>query len=336
MPESILFIRLDKIGDLVCTLCSDDHPGLNEYSKHWLITKGLEFIPSHSVPKRKYSTLTKDWQGFKDLYVILKTKPFIASVSFQCPWWVHFLLFFFRIPIRVGVLSQWHSFLFLNTGLRQKRSRAEAHEADYNFALVELLVQKLKPNPSVAKSPRPPTPILILQADDHEPLLRKWRLTPGCYFIIHPGMAGSALNWPQQNYINFINLFHSEFPDIQIVITGTPADSDYLNAIVSTFKSKDYFINLQSQLNSEELLSLISASRGVLAPSTGVLHLAASLGVPTFGIFSPLTVQRPTRWGPRGRFTRTYVPRDDQQSSLAMAELEIFSQFKDEFRKTLP
>ena len=77
----ILFIRLDKIGDLVCTLCADDHPSLKEDSKHWLISKNLEFIPEHAVPKRKYSSLTKDWQGFKDLYQILKDSYFDASVD---------------------------------------------------------------------------------------------------------------------------------------------------------------------------------------------------------------------------------------------------------------
>ena len=145
MQKKILFIRLDKIGDLICTLCTDDHPSLKEYSKHWLIAKNLDYIPDHAVPKRIFSSISKDSGGFSELYHILKTNSFDASVSFQCPWWVHFLLFYFKIPIRVGVLSQWHSFLFLNAGIRQKRSQASKHEADYNFDLVNYLAKKLDP-----------------------------------------------------------------------------------------------------------------------------------------------------------------------------------------------
>lgn len=345
MTERILFIRLDKIGDLVCTLCSDDHPDLKEYSKHWLISEGLEFIPDHAVPKREFSTLTKDKQGFFDLYYFLKANQFIASVSFQCPWWVHFLLFYFRVSIRVGVLSQWHSFLFLNQGLRQKRSKADYHESDYNFELVDYLAQKLKYGKASRKTPLLKAPILKLSAGQNDLLLHKWHLKAKSYFIIHPGMAGSSLNWPQENYIQFVHSFHSLYPDTKIVMTGTANDAEYLDEILFRFEAKDFFVNLQGKVNSFELLSLLESSLGILAPSTGVLHLAASLGTPSFGIFSPIKVQRPTRWAPRGPFTKTYMPDVNCPAALeclgthcpefnCMAQLEFFSDFKKEFEKT--
>lgn len=329
MQKKILFIRLDKIGDLVCTLCCDDHPDLAMCSKHWLISKGLEFIPEHALPKRSYSSLSKDRQGFKDLYQFLKTTSFDASISFQCPWWVHFLLFYFRIPIRVGVLSQWHSFLFLNVGLRQKRSQAAKHESDYNYDLVKLLVQKMK----LIKTD-PATPILKLIADGSNNVLKKWNLKEKSYFIVHPGMAGSSLNWPQERYIEFIHLFNLHYPLLKIVMTGTASDTIYLNQILAAVQVKDYFLNLQGQLNHEELLSLLSASSGLLAPSTGVMHLAASLGIPTFAIFSPIPVQGPIRWGPRGPRTHVYKANDDGQDDC-MSRLNLFPEFKTDFEKTL-
>lgn len=340
--SKILFIRLDKIGDLVCTLCADDHPSLKEDSKHWLISKGLEFIPEHAVPIRKYSSLTKDWKGFKDLYEILNHDYFDASVSFQCPWWVHFLLFYFRVPIRVGVLSKWHSFLFLNAGLRQKRSRADFHESDYNFELVQVLVEKLKGEKQTAQ----PTPVLTLAGGKNEILLHKWHLKENGYFIVHPGMAGSSLNWPQGQYIRFITYFHVAFPDLKIVVTGTLADSEYLDEILMRFEGRDFFLGLHGKINSYELLSLLSSSAGILAPSTGVLHLAASLGVPTFGIFSPIKVQHPTRWAPRGPITKTYLPlvncpanheclKEKCPHYNCMDSIHLFDDFKIEFQKTL-
>tara|TARA_B110001454_G_C12723326_1_gene436655 strand:- start:11372 stop:12415 length:1044 start_codon:yes stop_codon:yes gene_type:complete len=338
--SKILFIRLDKIGDLVCTMCTDDHPSLKEDSKHWLISKGLEFIPEHAVPKRKYSSITKDRQGFRDLYEILKGEFFDASVSFQCPWWVHFLLFYFRIPIRVGVLSKWHSFLFLNAGLRQKRSHAEMHESDYNFQLVQILANKLHGT----KMTPLPTPVLKMEAGKNEILLHKWHLKENGYFIIHPGMAGSALNWPQNRYVQFINSFHNAFPDVKIVMTGTLADSEYLDEILLRFEGRDFFLSLQGKVNTFELLSLLSSSAGILAPSTGVLHLAASLDVPSFGIFSPIKVQHPKRWAQRGVITKTYTPKVNCPAKHeclkekcphfnCMDDIDIFDDFKIEFEK---
>lgn len=339
MPKKILFIRLDKIGDLVCTLCVDEHPDLKEYSKYWLIAKGLEFIPEQAVPQRVFSSLTKDRQGFKHLFNFLKSTSFDASISFQCPWWVHLLLFYFRIPIRVGVLSQWHSFLFLNTGLRQKRSQATQHESSYNYELVDHLAQKLKAgnyaHVPIRKSHLYEVPILKLIAKTDKQLLEKWNLRAQSYFIIHPGMAGSSLNWPQSKYIQFIYSFHAFFPNQKVVLTGTPGDTPYLDKITSEFSAKDFFVNLQSQLTANELLSVLSTSSGVLAPSTGVMHLAASLGVATFGIFSPVTVQRPIRWGPRGRSTKIYEATGSENDPDCMARLDIFPEFKTDFIKTL-
>jgi ADP-heptose:LPS heptosyltransferase len=233
----------------------------------------------------------------------------------------------------VGVRSQWHSFLFLNAGVRQKRSQADHHEADYNFELVDILAQKLKTGSYTRKSPMRTAPVLKLKAGTNDILLHKWHLKPGSYFIVHPGMAGSSLNWPQEKYINFITAFHLQYPDIKIVMTGTAADTPYLNRILNIYDGKDFFLNVQGKVTSYELLSLLGSSRGILAPSTGVLHLAASLGVPSFGIFSPIKVQRPTRWAPRGRFTRTYMP--NTESPDCMSKLDIFPDFKKDFEKSL-
>lgn len=328
MTKKLLFIRLDKIGDLVCTLCSDDHPDLNEYSKHWLISKGLGFVPDHAVPKRLYTSLTKDIFGFVNLYKFLRQNAFAGSISFQCPWWVHLLLFNFQIPIRVGVLSQWHSFLFLNAGIRQKRSQATRHESDYNFELVDYLAQKIKAKTS---GTQPNTPLLKLHVTNTYPVLQKCGLKSGNYFIVHPGMAGSALNWPQENYIQFIRSFHSSFPNLKVVMTGTHSDYPLVEKILSVFEKEDYFVNLQAKINSEELLSVLSDATGILAPSTGVLHLAASLGIPTFGIFSPIKVQQPTRWGPRGAKVKTYLPVTNDEN--CMKDLDIFLEFKNDFEK---
>ena len=59
-------------------------------------------------------------------------------------------------------------------------------------------------------------------------------------------------------------------------------------------------------------------ARSVVAPSTGVLHLAAALGVPAIGIYSPLKVEHPRRWAPRGPRATFLVP---DESALTGPEL---------------
>lgn len=307
-PLKLLFIRLDKIGDLVCTLPCDEHPDLKEAEKFWIIQKGNEFILRNSSPKRNFLALDKSHpkESQEKLMIFLKENQFDAVFSFQSPWWVNWALFKAKIPRRFGVLSQWHSFLFLNQGSRQKRSLAEMHEADYNYEIVSTGVKVLWNKNFDSFNMK--TPILQLSAPDNKTLLEKFQLSPSTYFVVHPGMAGSALNWKPVQYIDFIKGYLSKFPEKQIVITGTPMDEAYLKDIKQQFSDNKTVKILQNKINTEELLTVLKNSCGVLAPSTGVLHLAASLNVPSYGIYSPIKVQHPKRWAVRGEKISISLP----------------------------
>lgn len=283
-------IRLDKIGDMVCTLPVDQSTFIQEHDITWLIQDGMQFVINHALPKREYQVLNKNnpWQSFFKLMTLLKDQKFDLAISFQCPWWVHLALCLRQISTRVGAYSQWHSFLFLNKGLRQKRSISHQHEADYNFDLVRHALDIKE---------KIPTPLLKMNVEDEPQLLQKLNLEKNNYIVIHPGMAGSALNWPQKKYIEFIQ---NTKQSSRIVITGTPADEIWLTEIKKQFTDDLQVLLLQNQLNSTQLLQILKHAKYVLAPSTGVLHLAASLGTSIKGIFSPIQVHRPTRWGARG------------------------------------
>ena len=185
-PKKILFIRLDKIGDLVCTLPCDEHPLLNSAEKTWIINKGNEFIIKNALPARNFIAIDKKkpWRGFRRLLKFSKENSFDVAFSFQSPWWVNMALFFSGIPFRFGVLSQWHSFLFLNHGLRQKRSQALKHEADYNYEIIQQGLLRLglatavetsaTVNSTTNSAPTTATPFLKLRAPADDELLKKF------------------------------------------------------------------------------------------------------------------------------------------------------------------
>jgi heptosyltransferase I len=288
-PLAVL-IRLDKIGDLVSTLPVDELPPLQDYDIHWIVSMDLGFIPDHSVPVRNYIELNRQrkWESFVSLCRFLgETKPAIA-ISFQAPWWVSLALLISRVPLRSGVRSQWHTWLFLNRSLRQRRSLALQHEADYNRDLVYY---------SLSQAPMAEaTPVLKLKPHT-ETKVEKWELSPRQYIVIHPGMAGSALNWKIKNYLTLIREARANHV---VVVTGTLADEPWLVEIKREFRGDTQVKILQNILSSTDLLSVLAEAKCVVAPSTGVLHLAAALGVPAIGIYSPIRVQSPTRWKARG------------------------------------
>lgn len=298
MKKAVL-IRLDKIGDLICTLPMDQAPTLEGFDVTWVIAKGLRFVPENAVPLRKYIELDKSGppESRKQFDQLLKELQPELAISFQAPWWIHFALWKNRVHRRIGVLSKWHSFLFLNEGLRQKRSRSVQHEADYNLDLAN----QVGPADKITSK----APVLNLRAPAESHLLAQYGLIAKEYDVVHPGMAGSARNWPIPHYIELIRRL---ILIRKVVLTGTPADEPWLQEIKSTFANEPSVVCLQNKLSTGQLLKVLAESHQVFAPSTGVLHLSASLGTKTVGFFSPIQVQRPTRWGARGPSTKHYMP----------------------------
>lgn len=293
----IVLVRMDKIGDLVVSLPVDEHPALNSPRVHWFITKGLSFITEQAQPKRRAHEFKRGFSPmeFGRMVKWLLTHRPQTIVLLHTPWWVSLAAWFAGVPERIGRLSQWHSFLWLNVGVRQKRSASDRHESDYNFDLVELGFNRLgvrqaddlEWHKKTFLRLSPPNPFATLEARG---------LKSRGYRVVHPGMGGSALNWPADSFRELIEKLAREMP---VVITGTKSDRKYLEPLRSLNGAPNVHW-LVEQLRPGELLDLLSQARSVIGPSTGVLHLAASLGTPAVGLYSPRKVEHPRRWGPRG------------------------------------
>ncbi|AGH94883.1 glycosyltransferase family 9 protein [Pseudobdellovibrio exovorus] len=291
MKKKVLLIRLDKIGDLICSLPADQVLDSSEYDVTWIIQKGLGSVVDLGEKPRKYFELDKKdpKTSAKLLRELLQTlKPDIA-ISLQGPWWVNFELFKARVPIRSGVKSQWHSFLFLNKGIRQKRSLAVKHELEYNLDLV----QETLDIPSTKEFH-----YFEIKKPEASHLLSDFGLVPKKYVVVHPGMMGSAQNWPQSEYIKLIQRLTQK--GHSVVVTGTAQDEPYLDQIKAACVQHPQVIWLQSKLNLNQLVEVLAYAEYVIVPSTGVAHLAAGVGTLVKGLYSPITVQHPRRWAPRG------------------------------------
>ncbi len=298
--KKLLLIRLDRIGDLVLTLPVDEEFTRQGTQVQWWIPQGLSFITQNSSPERQAQEVERafSWRRFHTLFKQVRELHPDAAVVFHAPWWVGLLLWLARVPVRVGQRSQWHSFIFFNRGVRQKRSRVEHHELDYNYLLIE---QGLNLQPLPRRSLNLTT-------------TKSAKLPAGSYYVVHPGMGGSALNWPSEHYQSLIRQLALEKP---VAITGTATDDAYLQPLKAALKGVANVHWLDGQLSTEELLGLLKNAVAVVAPSTGVVHLAASLGVRTVGLYSPVHVQAAKRWGPRGPQASALSPEVDCPGKMA-------------------
>jgi len=299
MKKKTALIRIDKIGDLVATLPVDQAACLAGRDVLWVVNENVRFLCELAEPRRQSLSLSSGsgWSAFTQMRKIFRDTAFDEVIVFYAPWWVSLAAWLAKIPMRAGRLSQWHSFLFFNRGLRQSRSNSEMHEADYNWELLHFALEQKKPSRDL--------PFLHIKAPQHRQLLEKLHLSLANFVVVHPGMAGSALNWPQTHYNKLIETL---VETTTVVITGTAADGPWLTSLEPLWKNHPRVRWVVGQLKIEELIYLLQSAKNVVAPSTGILHIAVSAGTQSVGIYSPVKAHHPKRWGPRGLGVTVLTP----------------------------
>lgn len=310
----IACIRLDKLGDLAVTLPADSI--LNQDNEvYWFISNGLGTLCEKAKPKRSFFEIKIDHptSGFKQIIQVLKAEKFDMAIIYFAPWWVSLALFLCGVPQRVGRRSQWWSYLFLNKGLRQKRSQSQKHELQYNEELSFFAIGK-----EVIFSSSLEERGLKLEPYPSRHVLEKLSLTPQSYYVVHPGMRGSALNWSQNSYAELILDLSKKHP---VIITGTQVDLSWLLPIKKMLPESTQIIWALSLFDLNQLLYILKSALFVVAPSTGISHLAASLGVPLVALYPSHKAQSYIRWRPLGDKVTLLVSDQESLSSIKVTDV---------------
>jgi len=203
-----------------------------------------------------------------------------------------------RIPLRIGTSHRWYDWLTCNALEHFSRKRSELHEAQLNIRLARRLLGAAIPSleeliPLAAVVPRVPVPsgVAARLRDD------RFRL------VLHPGSSGSAREWPLSQWRE---LAESLDPArVQLVVTGSAAEGVALREWIASLSRE--VVDLTGQLELAELIALLWRVNGLVAASTGPLHLAAAAGIHALGLFPSTPPIHPGRWAPLGPHAEVLV-----------------------------
>lgn len=254
-------------------------------------------------------------RGFFRLLAQMRRRQFRIFLALQSNGRIAAAAYLARVRYRVGPLSKPHSFLAYNRGVRQRRSHVEMHEADYNLQLLRRMGIRVG-------SRQVPTRVSV--TEETLAWARKWfeekgwgasqARKPGAKLVaIHPGMGGSALNWPETHYVELIRALSRD--GVQVVVTGGALESTILEryrSALGTDAQNVWFYGGKDAGPIDDLAGILSQCDAVVAPSTGPLHLAVALGKPVVTFYPPIRVQSALRWGP-------YLA-DDRRASVLTPE----------------
>lgn len=288
-PRHILLSRTDSIGDVVLTLplaglLKRYFPGVRitfmgkSYTRPVIEACAFvdAFLDVAAFLNREYGPEG----GLPDAIVHVFPVPGIARKAAAL-----------KIPWRIGTTSRLYHWTTCNKLVRLSRKSSPLHEAQLNVKLLgpfgipdsvalSALSSLIGLNP-ISTLPRP---LRELVSPDHFNL------------ILHPKSQGSAREWGTDNFLELIRMLPSE--RYRIFISGTAGERESLAPLLSA--AGDRVADITGKMDLATFMAFIRACDGLVANSTGPLHIAAAMGKSAIGIYPPMRPIHPGRWAPLG------------------------------------
>ena len=132
-------------------------------------------------------------------------------------------------------------------------------------------------------------PQLRIDAADTASTLNEWGLQQGGYTVFAPGAEfGAAKRWPARHFSELAARL-----DLPVVLLGSGKEAALCEEVAAPVNAQQAgkCLNLAGKTSLPQALALIAASRSTVSNDSGLMHVAAALGVPQVAIFgssSPL------------------------------------------------
>lgn len=310
----VLINRSDAIGDSILTMpmgkiLKEKFP---EAKVTMLVAaKSADLFKSHPYIDdfKIYNREARFYQKIKEVLRIFREVKPTHYLYVGGGYLPNFISWINRVEFRGGLKSRWHTYLFLNKGIRQKRSMVTMHEMEYNLNLLSPLGINYN-----YKDKSHYVPEIRLTQDELESYYNSFKKDliqdeldiDRKMIFIHPGMTGHTLNWSSRNYARLIIKLEQKFPGkFLFIISHTPSDHTFLQGLKEILNKREnkflkkriYYFNGQAK-GLRHYMAILSKAMLFVGPSTGTTHIAATLGVPVVSIYSPIKVQSSLRWGP--------------------------------------
>lgn len=299
----ILVIRPDRIGDVVLSL-----PVVDALRNRWPGAYLAMMVRPYtrSVPDRNPcldAVIEDDPEdghrgpgGFLDQVRYLRSQRFDTALMLMPTMRYAWMIFLAGIPRRISVGRKVYHAPTFTRSLSRHRYIPLRHESDYCLDLARAL------------DAREPGGRPLIEVEEGEKLEARSILDrqEGVPVVgIHPGNGRNAPNWTAERYAALAKNLQ-ERHGAKIVVTGSAGEGHLAHTIVSALDGPA--LSLAGRLSLDDLIAVIGELDLLVSSSTGPMHLAGALDVPTVSVFCPLPARSPERWRPLGGKDRNLLP----------------------------
>lgn len=182
----------------------------------------------------------------------------------------------------------------------------------------------------------PPAPHLFISEDtqaEADDWLRSHESDKGPILALAPAANWIGKTWPSERFSMLAARLlapDGPLPNGRLLLLGGPEDRRATEAIRRETPRRRV-IDAAGEVDLLVAAALLKRARLFVGNDSGLMHIAAAVGVPTLGLFGPSDERRYGPWGPRARALRgprpfeSYVQLDPQlnQSIAHMSDLSI-------------
>ena len=323
--NTILLSRVDNLGDAVLLL-----PAAGILRKHYPESRILFLGQTYQqviIKSCRHFDGFLDWREVSaapvlrqaeflsqyniDVIVHVKPRHAIATAAKKA-----------NIPHRVGSVDRLFHLVSCNHLPFQVRRWSKLHEAQLNIRLLKPLLRKVDYTLDELE------PYLGFDRIKQYPVLVERYLSREKFnLILHPKSLGHAKEWNVSNFAALIQRL--PYAQYNVLVTGTRQEGEGLQQdLIVPFR--DRLQDLTGQLTLGELIGLISQADGLIAASTGPLHIAAAAGIHALGLYVQKWQIHPGRYSPIGKRARAMVYDENCPVCLADKECDCINKISPE------
>ena len=236
-----------------------------------------------------------------------------------------------KLMWQAGIKQRWApatklAQLLYNHRVKQRRSQSAKPEYEYNLDLVRAFLQHNQLNIVEPQAPYlsfDATELAAFKAGQAQQLAidadKPW-------LLVHAGSGGSANNLSISQYADLTLRLKLANPQLQIVLTAGPGEQALAQQVVDLVGqgATSQEVVLAHDLPLPDFCRLIACGNLFIAGSTGPLHIAAALDVPTVGFFPLRRSATPLRWRPlnsEGRHLAFHPPANAQVEDMSQVDM---------------
>jgi heptosyltransferase-3 len=287
----IIISRTDNIGDVVLTLPLAKYIRL-KYPKAKILFLAKKFM-------RPLIEACENIDAFVDADELLALPETFMQVNFLKELKADIIVHVFPnhevawlarkagIPARIGTSHRSYHWLYCNKLVNFTRKKSLLHEAQLNFKLLSPLGLTV-PSLDELKTSFGLTHLPLLQTD----VLDKEKFN----LVIHPKSRGSAREWDWEHYNKLAEILPRD--KFKLFVTGTEEEGKVIRE--KLLKNHSFITDMTGKFDFSQLIAFIANADGLVAASTGPLHIAAATGRKTVGLFPSIRPMHAGRWAPLG------------------------------------